>query len=901
MIKRSKCENKGIVPTEMELVLEYTQQGASHEVSKPGQYICCQNHKLIADIEDDIMDPVIRVSLERNLSHLSRRLNMQSTVSLTPKHPSDTKDHLKMEMEMEIPTHITEACFEDENNQATDNNVRDQEDPNMNDKQEVKKADGQEIENVKDEEGKNVKGSLDANEEIIKAHTRVHELEKHVEKLPMELQSKNNFREALETTSKDLKKKMLDLKPMLHDLQKVVIPRDLHPRLPLEEFVMSKLSDDAIGIYHRIIFTLSGFCGCPRLLDDAIGIYASESFDFILACSNSFSFIESKVTLFRVFQTLCKQGDWFSFSKRCAPSLVCIDDNPAIDGPRPAAGSFSMADVCRLSTHVIKLRDIPEGVLVLSGLSRVWKSRVCDPVLQGANGNGMGAGFDYEEPYLDVKPTLQRLSFYCTPPAVADVVIPDPTLEDLAVGTPSSKILAKAKASQKRKASTFGATSSHVAKRTRSALAQLSGSTTLPSLFVDNSNDGSNDDDDACIEILLVTPLRSAVVIPSSGNQGGSSVAPAAEDSQGKGIMANDAATPSVGVSRPRPSSRPVPSFRDVSGDAIHADFFPFSVGHYYATYPEGGVAGNYEFTREEWDAPYRPTFGVLTKEVFKDPAVCKTVMDQFPTPREMVRVKSLFDDQLTTKMSVLHYMIMSHGGGILARYHGLNQSHHEYVLSADSRQKGYEEKVASLTGLELQVSTLKKQVFELNDKLYSSDASFAKSKAKGKERKKKIKSLTKSLDNLHAEGLVWKFLVSVEFSRVHGELLSLATSAGFERGLSMHQTKDEFVVVLKKMANFMPESTVTPASKSLELYTNFALSSSAVALEKIEEWVNAMVDRPDTKMTDGDAPSKSERSERVSSGPTDVVVALSVGEKCDGSFSFSAVGEEAVANPFGV
>ncbi|GJV78090.1 hypothetical protein Tco_1509674 [Tanacetum coccineum] len=33
MIKRSKCEEKGIVPTEMELVLEYTQQGASHEVS----------------------------------------------------------------------------------------------------------------------------------------------------------------------------------------------------------------------------------------------------------------------------------------------------------------------------------------------------------------------------------------------------------------------------------------------------------------------------------------------------------------------------------------------------------------------------------------------------------------------------------------------------------------------------------------------------------------------------------------------------------------------------------------------------------------------------------------------------------------------------------------------------
>ncbi|GKG19510.1 hypothetical protein Tco_0376609, partial [Tanacetum coccineum] len=117
--------------------------------------------------------------------------------------------------------------------------------------------------------------------------------------------------------------------------------------------------------------------------------------------------------------------------------------------------------------------------------------------------------------------------------------------------------------------------------------------------------------------------------------------------SWGKGIMADDAAASSVSMSRPRPSSGPAPSFRDVSGDAIHIDFFPFSASPYYATYPEGGVAGNYEFTREEWDALYRPTFRVLTKEVFKDPAVCKTKVDQFPTSREMVRVESLSDDQL--------------------------------------------------------------------------------------------------------------------------------------------------------------------------------------------------------------------------------------------------------------
>ncbi|GJV42790.1 putative reverse transcriptase domain-containing protein [Tanacetum coccineum] len=96
--------------------------------------------------------------------------------------------------------------------------------------------------------------------------------------------------------------------------------------------------------------------------------------------------------------TLCKQGDWFSFPKRHASSPVCIDDNrscmkhwksgfffidrwaipdamvwrhpdAAIDDPRPAAGSFNMVDVHRLSAHVIKLRDMPEDVLVLFGLS----------------------------------------------------------------------------------------------------------------------------------------------------------------------------------------------------------------------------------------------------------------------------------------------------------------------------------------------------------------------------------------------------------------------------------------------------------------------------------------------------------------------------------------------------
>nr|GEW26856.1 retrotransposon protein, putative, Ty3-gypsy subclass [Tanacetum cinerariifolium] len=564
--------------------------------------------------------------------------------------------------------------------------------------------------------------------------------------------------------------------------------------------------------------------------------------------------------------------------------------------PRPTFGSFSKDDVHHLSAHIIELKDMPEG-------------DVCDLVLRGVDGNVMDI-YDFlclpewtgakvqEEPYLDVRPTLQRLPFYCTPHVVDDVVIPDPNPQDLVVGTPSSKIFPKDEASQKRKASTFGATSSHVAKRT-------------------------SDDDDDCVEIPLVTPLCSANVIPSLGNQGGSSVAPATEgsntrDSQGKGIMVDDAAASSASVSRPRSSSGPAPSFRNVSGNAIHTDFFPFSAGPYYATYPEDGVAGNYK----------------------------------------------------------------------------LNQSHHEYVSSTDSRLKGYEEKVTNMTGLELQVSALKKQVFRFNDKLSSFDASFTKSKAKGKKRKKKIKSLAKSLDNLHTKvarlfaalnqatileaegdeeiGLIRKFLASDKFSRVQGELLSLAASVGFEHGLSMHRTKDEFAVVLKKMVNFMlanvptpndsrvsppitKESTMTHASKSLELSTNVVPTASVVASEHNKKMVSAEVDGSDPKITDDTITAKELcnqftydailEGEMCTSGnfvtnsrvtpswreivsltfseagvlhvnwtrlghcgfdlpntfvPNGVVVAFSASEKGDGLTPSSVVGEEAAVNPTG-
>ncbi|GJV43040.1 hypothetical protein Tco_1427576 [Tanacetum coccineum] len=44
----------------------------------------------------------------------------------------------------------------------------------------------------------------------------------------------------------------------------------------------------------------------------------------------------------------------------------------------------------------------------------------------------------------------------------------------------------------------------------------------------------------------------------------------------------------------------------------------------------------------------------------------------EFLTPGEMIRMEALTNDRLARKVSVLHCLMMSHGGELLARYRGL-------------------------------------------------------------------------------------------------------------------------------------------------------------------------------------------------------------------------------------
>nr|GFA61989.1 hypothetical protein [Tanacetum cinerariifolium] len=324
--------------------------------------------------------------------------------------------------------------------------------------------------------------------------------------------------------------------------------------------------------------------------------------------------------------------------------------------------------------------------------------------------------------------------------------------------------------------------------------------------------------------------------------------------SQGKAFM-TDVTDPSFGgASRSWSFVVPTSSFRDLSGDAIHRDFFPFSPGPYYATYPKGGIVGSCEFSREEWDVPHQPTVTDLTKKVFKDPAVCKTVVDQFPTPGEMVWIGALTNDQLTAKMSTKE-------------------------SSRETKGKERKKKIESFT----------KNLDHLNAEVAHLTSGLNQATVLEAERDAEIQQLKASPPKFASffrgwfHGLVRRFLASDEFSRVQGELFSFAASVGFERSLKVDRTKEEFAGVAhplstilqlepKKLAcpksvptsqdtrvssHMKKESIVTLVSSSLELPSNDAPSLSTAPFGQNEEWINAMVDVPSNEMANSAANDK--------------------------------------------
>ncbi|GKD28827.1 hypothetical protein Tco_1239605 [Tanacetum coccineum] len=166
-------------------------------------------------------------------------------------------------------------------------------------------------------------------------------------------------------------------------IRKYNIPLDLRPHLPPVEAIVSELPNNVIALYYRMFDFYE-----VRIPFSSFLLYVNKHFKvhfsqigplglnkvitFQIFCRSLH--IMPTVTLFKVFQTLCKQGHWFSFAKRRASAPVCIDDNrscmkdwkisffyidrrvildsmpwrhanPVITDPKPPAGSYDEMEV----------------------------------------------------------------------------------------------------------------------------------------------------------------------------------------------------------------------------------------------------------------------------------------------------------------------------------------------------------------------------------------------------------------------------------------------------------------------------------------------------------------------------------------------------------------------------
>nr|GEV10016.1 hypothetical protein [Tanacetum cinerariifolium] len=335
---------------------------------------------------------------------------------------------------------------------------------------------------------------------------------------------------------------------------------------------------------------------------------------------------------------------------------------------KPPAGTYDETEARRLSVFVVKLHDMYEGVLVLSGLIMAIYDFLCLHEWEGSEVQ--------EEPHHKERHTLKKIPFYCTTAAAHGSNIPDTTPDELATTNPDTKVLAKK--------------------------TLFEGSSDDEILDVDEQDVREDDD---CVEISSITPIRSAGTSPCGGNQVGDRSAPSVAEGSGqkgaraKDIMGDRVDTPSGNVGCPQ--------------DSVHAD--PFDVGSSSAALATA------------CDDIERDFFPSIPEPYYR---FSRAVIDQFPTPAEVVRVEALFDGQLSQILNVMHCVMMSHGRELLAQFWGLIDTHNEYKLSSESK----------LT------------VGKLNEMAEASEIALIRAKEKSKARKKVVKFLTKALDQFIAK-----------------------------------------------------------------------------------------------------------------------------------------------------
>ncbi|GKD34997.1 hypothetical protein Tco_1250506 [Tanacetum coccineum] len=517
----------------------------------------------------------------------------------------------------------------------------------------------------------------------------------------------------------------------LKDLVKTYrIPLDLYPHLHDVGFTMDHLLTNAIGIYYEFLwfsgirvpfstFLLSMLKYFKVHISHMVLLGLNKVVSFEVVCHDLN--IVPTVTLFRVFQCLCKQGDWFSFSKHCNTEDICMDDGPS--SLNKWKDKFFLIDhraddVQQLCARLICLCEMREAVLVRSGLKMSIYNFMTLPSCSDAK--------IVEESHHLSLPLLERVPSHTTALASKGAIILMPTPDEI----PAIK-----KRKLQKRASEAGSSALEL------GYAKGVNKADLANLCAELEDSLERDEG--------VSTRAVAAPIPHLGKRLGAPPSIAVASVSKPSHIGTSALAPTSGRSlsiggavasgRARKSEAQMDEVmrrrmdpldclarsalaRDVEYDQILDDdfgiatrgkeidltLFPLAPGPYRMPYPYKGVSSPL-YTREEWNGLNAPECNVLYKDIFKDPDVCRKALDRTITPAGLRRIESLLPLELSTRVNVLSALLVTHGYKLDSRYTNLVSSRAHFQEKLDKKKGDVELLRSEVTSLDSKLENLQR------------------------------------------------------------------------------------------------------------------------------------------------------------------------------------------------
>ncbi|GKA35861.1 hypothetical protein Tco_0722352, partial [Tanacetum coccineum] len=468
--------------------------------------------------------------------------------------------------------------------------------------------------------------------------------------------------------------------------------------------------------------------------------------------------------------------------------------------------NFNQSHVDQLKAHIVKPHDIPEGVLVRSGLSRVWRNPICDPVLRCSNNTVMSI-YDFlcmpsldkatirEEPHGLDTCILGRVADRTTSPAPAGTAIPRASLEEITVTRPDHMVVTKADHAAKQKSSTRPKISTNAAKKTKSSkkVSGAGSSRLAAGDEVKQTDDGTLDDDDQRDgSEFAMEDIRNLNDV-SQGSRSSCLAVWGREEgylSQFSHVscVSEDASSPAQ-EAVPAPDTQPLdvdvgadviasdgnvdPYYEalvsNTARDVLERDLLPFVLGLYYIPYPYDEGSG---------------------KRTFKDPKVCRTALDRFPTPAETHLLKELSSIKLSDWMSCAQQTQT-----IKKQTAKLKQQNESTVRANEEVSRKYRNERDALA---IEKEKIEEELVGTKSQLEYRDRQAG-----------EIQDIIASFFQSDFTSLVRKFLNSGEFNQAFAGVLNTAISVGVECRLRMDRTDEEFRGLSQNVVVFIPDAKV--------------------------------------------------------------------------------------------